>query len=274
MVIADRLAILVNEVYNNPTEHGGQALIIATIFFAFQIYCDFSGYSDIAIGTSRTLGFDLMKNFDTPYFSKSITEFWRRWHISLSTWFRDYVYIPLGGSRKGKYRTYINLFLVFVISGLWHGAAITFIIWGFIHGFIIVIEKAFSNHRIFNRDSLIPSLFSTLFTFIIVCLAWIFFRANSFTDSIYIIKNAFNFNTEFINPYNLGLASHEFDLAIIAIIALLGFDYIHRKYNAFKQLNRLHFIARSFSYVIIAFVILIFGIYGDDSVSEFIYFQF
>jgi len=143
MVIADRLAILVNQVYNNPTDHGGLDLIIATVFFAFQIYCDFSGYSDIAIGLARTMGFDLMKNFDSPYFSKSITEFWRRWHISLSTWFRDYVYIPLGGSRKGTYRTYANLFIVFFVSGLWHGAAITFVIWGAIHGLIIVLEKAF-----------------------------------------------------------------------------------------------------------------------------------
>ena len=128
MVIADRLAILVNQVYNNPSDYYGEDVIIATVFFAFQIYCDFSGYSDIAIGIARTMGFDLMKNFDSPYMSKSITEFWRRWHISLSTWFRDYVYIPLGGSRGGKYKRYLNLFLVFLISGLWHGAAMTFVI--------------------------------------------------------------------------------------------------------------------------------------------------
>ncbi|PHS62297.1 MAG: membrane-bound O-acyltransferase family protein [Flavobacterium sp.] len=275
MVIADRLAILVNEVYNNPTEHSGQALIIATIFFAFQIYCDFSGYSDIAIGIARTLGFDLMKNFDTPYFSKSITEFWRRWHISLSTWFRDYVYIPLGGSKNGTNRTYINLLLVFVISGLWHGAAITFIIWGFIHGIIIVIEKAFSNYNvIIKRERFFSGLFFTIFTFIIVCFAWIFFRANSFSDSIYIAQNIINFSPVFNNFYNLGLAPHEFFLAIIAVINLLIFDYIHKKYNALKLLNRIHFIGRSIVYVVIVFVIIIFGIYGDDSASEFIYFQF
>ncbi|UCD62099.1 MAG: MBOAT family protein, partial [Flavobacteriaceae bacterium] len=137
MVIADRVAILVNQVYNNPSEYHGYETILATVFFAFQIYCDFSGYSDIAIGIGRTMGFDLMKNFDSPYFSKSITEFWRRWHISLSTWFRDYVYIPLGGNRKGEARTYFNLFAVFLISGLWHGAAMTFLIWGAIHGLII-----------------------------------------------------------------------------------------------------------------------------------------
>ena len=130
MVIADRLAILVNTVFTNPEMYSGFDLIIATIFFAFQIYCDFSGYSDIAIGIARIMGFDLMKNFDAPYFARSITDFWRRWHISLSTWFRDYVYIPLGGSRKGEFRVYLNLFIVFVVSGLWHGAAVTFIIYG------------------------------------------------------------------------------------------------------------------------------------------------
>jgi alginate O-acetyltransferase complex protein AlgI len=275
MVIADRLAIVVNEVYNNPTDHGGQALIIATIFFAFQIYCDFSGYSDIAIGISRTLGFDLMKNFDTPYFSKSITEFWRRWHISLSTWFRDYVYIPLGGSRKGTNRMYINLLLVFVISGLWHGAAITFIIWGFIHGIIIVIEKAFSNQNIIiKRERFFSGLFFQVFTFLIVCFAWIFFRANSYFDSIYIVRNLFNFPDNFKGIYNLGLPSHEFDLALISIIFLLLFDYIHRKYNALKLLSKINFLGRSIVYISIVFVILLFGVYGNDSVSEFIYFQF
>lgn len=274
MVIADRLAILVNEVYNSPTEYSGMALIIATVFFAFQIYCDFSGYSDIAIGIARTLGFDLMKNFDAPYFARSITDFWRRWHISLSTWFRDYVYIPLGGSRKGEYRVYLNLFIVFVVSGLWHGAAITFIIWGAIHGIIIVAEKAMANHNmVIKRDRFFPAALFTLFTFGIVCFAWIFFRANSFGDSSYIMKNLFDFDN-FKGWYDLGLPKHEFLLSIIVILLLLIFDAIHRKYNGLKQLNKLHFILRQGIYVIIVFSIIIFGIYGDDSVSEFIYFQF
>src|SRR5690554_1823500 len=275
MVIADRLAIVVNEVYNNPTEHSGQDLIIATVFFAFQIYCDFSGYSDIAIGIARTLGFKLMKNFDTPYFSTSITDFWRRWHISLSTWFRDYVYIPLGGSRKGNYRMYFNLFLVFVVSGLWHGAAITFIIWGAIHGIIIVVEKALSktSFRI-NRNHFLPKIFFGLFTFAIVCFAWIFFRVNSFADSVYIVNNLFNFNFEGWSIYNLGLPSHEFDFAIIAILLLLIFDAIHRKYNALRLIDKSNMIVQNLAYTIIIFSIVIFGIYGNDSVSEFSYFQF
>lgn len=275
MVIADRLAVVVNDVYSNPTGHSGQDLIVATVFFAFQIYCDFSGYSDIAIGISRMLGFNLMKNFDTPYFSTSITAFWRRWHISLSTWFRDYVYIPLGGSRNGDYRTYFNLFIVFVVSGLWHGAAINFVIWGAIHGIIIVAEKALSNTALkVNRKPLIPSVIFTFITFGIVCFAWIFFRANTFADSVYIVANLFNFNFVDWSIYNLGLPSHEFDFAIITIVLLLIFDAFHRKYNALRVINKSNFVVQSLVYTLIVYSIVIFGIYGNDSVSEFIYFQF
>ncbi len=138
VVIADRLSVMVDYCYDNPTSFSGLTLLVATIFFAFQIYCDFSGYSDIAIGAARTMGFKLMTNFDAPYLSKSISEFWRRWHISLSTWFKDYLYIPLGGNRVGEMRLYINYLIVFTVSGLWHGAAWTFIIWGFLHGFYLV----------------------------------------------------------------------------------------------------------------------------------------
>ena len=280
MVIADRLSILVNQVYNNPSDYSGSSLLVATVFFAFQIYCDFSGYSDIAIGIARSLGFDLMKNFDSPYFSKSITEFWRRWHISLSTWFRDYVYIPLGGSRDGKYKTYLNLFLVFVVSGLWHGAAITFVIWGFIHGIIIVLEKAtkkikqqfYKNIKI-EPNNLLESILFGFITFAIVDFAWIFFRANSFTDAKYIISNLFNFSKS-ISLYKLGLTKNEFLIAIMSIVLLLLFDFIHKKYNSIAILNKIPFYFRSVIYVIIIFTIVIFGIYGDDNVSEFIYFQF
>ncbi|GAB3811400.1 hypothetical protein GCM10028895_01510 [Pontibacter rugosus] len=134
IVIADNLALMVNSVYNNPTEFDGISHIIATVFFAFQIYCDFSGYSDIAIGAAQVMGFKLMENFRSPYFAKTISEFWGRWHISLSTWFRDYLYIPLGGNRVVKWRWYYNLFIVFLVSGLWHGASWTFVIWGLCTG--------------------------------------------------------------------------------------------------------------------------------------------
>lgn len=284
MVIADRAAILVNEVYNNPSSYKGYEVILATFLFAFQIYCDFSAYTDIARGAGRTLGFDLMKNFDSPYFSKSITEFWRRWHISLSTWFRDYVYIPLGGSRKGKYKTYLNLFIVFVISGLWHGAAMTFIVWGAIHGLIIVFEKATSKTRLKNLNRLGLSLtnitgkllFMTT-TFVIVCFAWIFFRANSFSEATLLIKNTFvNNYIVFFNDkiYELGLKENEFKILFISILILIGFEILQKRRNITRILSFQPLIFRWGFYAVSVIILIIFGIYGDNDTSEFIYFQF
>lgn len=284
MVIADRVAILVNQVYNNPSDYTGVDVIIATVFFAFQIYCDFSGYSDIAIGIARTMGFDLMKNFDSPYLSKSITEFWRRWHISLSTWFRDYVYIPLGGSRNGKNRTYFNLFAVFLISGLWHGAAMTFVVWGAIHGFIIVLEKAFNKQRkaLFGvlkiqKNSFLHKIIFIPIIFIIVCFAWIFFRANSFSDATLLISSiSLNNIGNLTNGkiYDLGLPKSEFLIAIIAVFLLVVFEWTHKRFNFQRKLKQQFIAVRWIMYISIVFVLLIFGIYGGDQVSEFIYFQF
>lgn len=284
MVIADRAAILVNQVYNSPDDYYGVQVIIATILFAFQIYCDFSGYSDIAIGASRTLGFDLMKNFNTPYFSKSITEFWRRWHISLSTWFRDYVYIPLGGSRNGQFVMYRNLFLVFVISGLWHGAAWTFVIWGAIHGTVIVIEKALSKSRnkIKNQLQLKNSqpsgkLFYIFITFSIVCFAWIFFRANSIGDALLLVSKISldNFSIVFTDElFNLGLSRSQFLILITAILLLIYFEIRLKKVKILNQLSSQPLIYRWACYLCIACTITLFGIYGLDSSSQFIYFQF
>ncbi len=198
VVIADRLAILVNQVYNNADQYEGFPLVLATYFFAFQIYCDFSGYSDIAIGAAQVMGFDLMENFRRPYHAKSISEFWKRWHISLSTWFRDYVYIPLGGNRTVKWRWYFNLFITFLVSGLWHGADWTFVIWGAIHGFYL-ISAIWTNgivNKVYNflglkKGSKRRKLVDVIWTFHLVLLAWIFFRANSFSDAIYIFNNFF-----------------------------------------------------------------------------------
>lgn len=285
MVIADRAAFYVNEVYNNTDSHNGVSYLYATILFAFQIYCDFSGYSDIAIGASRTMGFDLMKNFDSPYFSKSITEFWRRWHISLSTWFRDYVYIPLGGSKKGKYKTYSNLFIVFLVSGLWHGAAMTFIIWGAIHGLIIVVEKASYKLKqpIYNKLGLKKAnfsnnLFFNIITFSIVCFAWIFFRANSLSDSFTIVNGIFNnfdlgqvFNNE---TYLVGFKINEFKIICIFIILLLLAEIAHSKRSLVERIKQQGVIFRWSFYTIIVLTIVIFGIYGERNIQEFIYFQF
>ncbi|WP_034260097.1 MBOAT family O-acyltransferase [Altibacter lentus] len=284
MVIADRAAILVNQVYGDPGSYDGYQLVVATFFFAVQIYCDFSGYSDIAIGIARTMGFDLMKNFDSPYFSKSITEFWRRWHISLSTWFRDYVYIPLGGSRGGTYKTYANLFIVFLVSGLWHGAAFTFVIWGAIHGVIIVLEKAFTKQRENLKNgfqklklSKLYAFGSLLVTFFIVCVAWVFFRAESLREAGLILRNSVDLNYGKLFHGGLGtmgLAESEIYLLLVLIVLLVLFELRHRTKPMAHYIARRPIYVRWSLYLVVVFSLLLFGIYGDDQVSEFIYFQF
>ncbi len=184
IVIADNLGLLVDKIFDPAFQGNGITALLGTFFFSFQIYCDFSGYSDIAIGISKMLGFELMSNFKTPYLSKSITEFWHRWHISLSSWFRDYVYYPLGGNKKGSLRTYINLFATFVLSGLWHGANLTYVLWGALHGAIIIIEKRF---RLFTKG-----YYRVILVFFIVSVFWLPFRANSIEHLESIISNAFS----------------------------------------------------------------------------------
>ena len=195
VVIADRLAVTVNTIYDDPTKYSGYSLIIATIFFTFQIYCDFSAYSDIAIGSAKIMGFDLMENFNKPYFSKSISEFWRKWHISLSTWFRDYLYFPLGGNRVSKIKRYRNILIVFITSGIWHGASWNFMIWGALHGIYLCLElllKPFKGFVIttlkIKKESFGFKLFQISLTFFLVSFAWIFFRAKTLSDAIYISK--------------------------------------------------------------------------------------
>lgn len=279
MVIADRLAILVNEVFNNTAAHSGTDYTIATLFFTFQIYCDFSGYSDIAIGLARTMGFDLMKNFDSPYFSKSITEFWRRWHVSLSLWFRDYLYIPLGGSKKGRYRTYVNLFIVFLVSGSWHGASLNFVIWGAIHGFIIVLEKMTMKLRqtilsrlFINQNHFLGRLVTGTTTFFIVVIAWIFFRANTFADASLALVNIFSFTPG--NNYNeLGLSSTNFKLSVVLILFLVLAEFINKHVSLRSLLNKQIKPIRWLIYIITTLFIILYGVYGEDS-PEFIYFQF
>lgn len=199
MIIADRLAVVVNEVYAAPAQYSGFYVLLATYFFSFQILCDFSGYTDIARGAARVMGFSLMENFDRPYNARTISEFWRRWHISLSTWFRDYLYIPLGGNRGSHARTYFNLLLVFTLSGLWHGANWTFLLWGVIHGAFLVFSLTTLELRKkcfawlpWKKDSLLHSLISVFFIFHLVTLAWIFFRAASVQDAWLMLQKIFS----------------------------------------------------------------------------------
>lgn len=285
VLVADRLAILVDNVYNNPNGHKGFEIITATIFFAFQIYCDFGSYSDIARGASEVMGFRLSKNFERPYFSKSIKEFWRRWHITLSAWFKDYLYIPLGGSRCSKLRNYFNIMVVFLISGLWHGADMSFVIWGGLHGAFQVIGDILKPlkeklRRVFKikTDVFSYKLLQVVITFILVDFAWIFFRANSYSDAKILIKNMMYFNPWIFTDnsiYNLGLDSKEFLVAIIGIIVVLAVNMMQRNKSLRIQLSRQNTSFRWVMYLIAVLSILIFGMYGPDySAQQFIYFQF
>lgn len=285
MMVADRVAILVNEVYNNPGNHRGFEILIATVLYGFQIYCDFSSYSDIAKGSAEILGFKLANNFHQPYFSKSIKEFWRNWHISLSSWFRDYLYFPLGGNRNGKLRTYINLMIVFLISGLWHGSAFTFLIWGGLHGLYQIIgnltikpKKLLADKLHIKTEVFSYRLFKVLTTFILVDFAWLFFRANSFTSALLLIRNSFYFNPWIFTDgsiYKLGLDAKDLSVAFISICIVLMVDLLQRRKDVRLVLFNQNLIFRWALYIISILVLLIFGVYGPAySQQQFIYMQF
>ena len=276
VVIADRLAILVNQVYDNPQANNATMLFIATVFFAIQIYCDFSGYSGIAIGTARVMGFKLMKNFDNPYQSKSISEFWKRWHISLSTWFKDYLYLSMGGNRVTVPRWYFNLFFVFLISGFWHGANWTFLIWGALHGiyliFAIVCDKPAT--YLLNKTRLlrVPALYNfiqVLITFLLVSFAWIFFRANSLSDAGYIVNKLFS--TDW-GGLQLERLFHKFSLilSIGLIAALFIAEWKFSDSIIESHLNEKYRANIVFGVAVISCIFL-FGVFQKLS---FIYFQF
>jgi D-alanyl-lipoteichoic acid acyltransferase DltB (MBOAT superfamily) len=274
IVIADRLAIYVNAAYNNPEQHSGMTFLVATIFFAFQIYCDFSGYSDIAIGAAKVMGFKLMINFNRPYLARNISEFWKRWHISLSTWFKDYLYISLGGNRVSIPRWYFNLFLVFLISGLWHGANWTYIVWGALNGFYLVfaiISQRFRNKmkRLTGIEKLprLNQVLQVVITFILSCFAWIFFRANNVTDAFFIIKKISTFGGSiFIKNPSIMIYS------FVGIIILL-FVELKREYYAgnFLLFSNRSWIVRNLSYALLIILILLIGVFDG---GQFIYFQF
>lgn len=277
IVIADNLAQLVNVVYNNPGAHHGLIIILATYFFAFQIYCDFSGYTDIARGASRIMGFELMLNFNQPYFSKSISEFWKRWHISLSSWFKDYVYIPLGGNRVPKRRMYFNLMAVFLLSGFWHGANWTFIIWGVLNGLYLIIESLTGKvkERIagmlgFSSTSMLKNAIQIFITFNLISFAWIFFRAQSLSDAILLIKNIFPLNVT--NEFFSGLEAN-LVIGIMGIAVLLVCEKSNTKFNLIYNIRRCPAVVINTIIIALILCIITFGAYGTG-VFEFIYFRF
>ncbi len=277
VVIADRLAVYVNEVYNHPHDYTGWPILMATYFFAFQIFCDFSGYSDIAIGSAQVMGYSLMKNFNRPYFSKSISEFWKRWHISLSSWFRDYLYIPLGGNRVVKWRWYYNLFIVFLISGLWHGANWTFVVWGALHGFYLLFSIWTKSLRMrvaeFFKMDRHPSFYKFIqigITFHLVLFSWIFFRANSISDAFLLLKNIFIFRGFHIVLYPI--ITREYML--IALLSIGVMELVHtlqRRFNLLSVISSRPLTIRWTFYFGIVFIILFFGQLNSN---QFIYFQF
>src|SRR5215207_682255 len=310
VVVADRMVRFVNPVYADPTNFDGPALMLATLAFAIQIYCDFSGYSDIALGSAQVMGVKLMKNFDHPYFARSIGEFWRRWHISLSTWFRDYLYIPLGGNRVAKPRWAFNLFLTFLISGLWHGANWTYIIWGVLHGSYFVLSTLtgpfWKRLSAFTRLDQLPRLkvlISTLMTFSLVTFAWIFFRAASLRDAIYIVRHllsgwhsylAESWNilldgfrqTAELGPYSIVNALFTtiapltresrsvLAMTALALVILLVVEVLQYRGDFLEQLNRRPVYVRRLIYASLLAMILIFGTSYASVQQAFIYFQF
>ncbi len=279
LVIADRLAIYVDAVYSDLQSHSGLSLIVATLFFMFQIYCDFSGYSDIAIGLARIMGFDLMQNFRRPFLSRSVSDFWRRWHISLSTWFRDYVYISIGGNRKGLSRQIVNLLLVFALSGLWHGANWTFAIWGIYHGVIVAIEtvlRAF-HVRLVPHNAL-GQIIKLLCAFVFIYFGWILFRANRIEDIVYILRHIGDFSVGFAgltDPFSAGLLPQRFEffISFVLIGFLLAVDVVDEHVGIFSLFARLPVVWRWTVYYLILIAIYI-SLFYQTTKQEFIYFQF
>lgn len=278
IVIADNCAIYANEIFNNSAEMNGSSLLLGALFFTFQIYGDFSGYSDIALGTARLFGIELLRNFAFPYFSRDIAEFWRRWHISLSSWFRDYLYIPLGGSKGGNWTRIRNTFIIFIVSGFWHGANWTFIAWGVLHALFIlpsiILKTNRNNLDIVARGKLFPSLkelLQIILTFSLAVFAWIFFRAENISHAFDYISRLFS-SSLFNRPKFNGIENVNSIFVLICIFLIIEWKGRESQYalEGLKTVNRKSF--RWVAYMAILLVIYFYGYFGDK--VEFIYFQF
>lgn len=269
MLIADTLARYVNKVFELPGAYMGISYFVVAVFYTIEIYCDFSGYSDMAVGIARLFGICSVENFKSPYFSANIKEFWSRWHISLSSWLRDYVYFPLGGSRKGKVKTYLNLMMTFLVSGIWHGANLTFLVWGALHGLYQVLYRFFRNHCRIR----IPKIIGVMITFTAVGFAWIFFRANSLYDAFYMIRYM-TYNLDPLLAYHkMGMVRQDFYLIIASVGVLTAVDHLALKKDVFAEMDRLKAPLRWLIYLVLATVILVFHLHNGTS-QQFIYFQF
>lgn len=268
VVIADSLAVYVDRIYGAPEIYDSNTLILATVLYAFQIYFDFSGYSDIAIGTAKMMGFRFEQNFNLPYFSKSLTEFWRKWHMSLSFWLRDYLYISLGGNRKGKLITYRNLMLTMLLGGLWHGSSWNFVIWGAIHGVFLAAEKWMMSFNFSLFKNKIFNALGYLYTFAVVCFAWIFFRAQSFDTAQTVISKIFNyrFTSVYIGDINIFI-----NMLVMLIIGLM-IDFTLRVRNVHLETAAANWSTIKLAAVTSIFIILLCLFFSSS--NNFIYFQF
>lgn len=268
LVIADRIGIFVDGVYSDVSAVGGLSLIAVILLYSVQIYGDFAGYSLIAIGIGRTFGITLPENFKAPYLSKSINEFWKRWHISLTSWFRDYLYFPLGGNQKGEIRTYVNVLTVFVVSGIWHGAGLTYIVWGLLHGILQVIEKAFV--KIKNGSRIV--------TYILVSIFWVFFRANTLGQAAAILGGVINNSNGYYlsNILSFGLDKYDFLCLAVAIAVMIAVDIlIYKNKNLVNAIFRAKLPIRWVVLASLLLTVLVFGVYGPGyDASNFIYLKF
>ncbi len=288
LIIADRLAVIVNTAFTKPNDFSGPQLVVAVLAFSFQVYIDFSAYCDIAIGAAKLLGIDLVENFNAPYFAETVTDFWRRWHISLTSWLRDYIFTPLNFAtrrKRSKFYQYLNIMIVFLVSGIWHGANWTFILWGLLHGFYQVVEAAtqkFRNRVVkkfnINRQSFGHKFWKVLLTFALVTFAWIFFRAASLKEAGQIIASIFT--AKGITAASswdlsvLGLSTPNLWIALLGLVIFWIFESANLKRDLIKELNLRPLAIRWVVYLTIIFVVIFFGYFGTYTAASFIYAQF
>ncbi len=271
LVIADNLSVFVDNVFEKPLAYSSLSVILAVISYSIQIYCDFSGYSDMAIGTAKCLGYKFNRNFNLPYVAKNVTEFWKRWHISLSTWLQEYLYIPLGGNRKGEVRRYINLLLTMVLGGLWHGANYTFILWGFLHGLALCSHKLFLKYRKNKKGTVVGAFVSGILNYIFVCICWVFFRAESFDVAMDVLNRMFIWEGGINQIFSWSI----FGIAVMILASVVAW-YKSKKngspvINGFYPVLDLNKI--SSLVVFFVFVFFIFCV-AYTNANPFIYFQF
>jgi D-alanyl-lipoteichoic acid acyltransferase DltB (MBOAT superfamily) len=276
IVITNRLHVIVNNIFNNYHDYDSIYLVLVVVLYTFEIYTDFDSYSNMAIGLAKMLGIKVNKNFNVPYMSKNIREFWQRWHISLSTWLKEYIYIPLGGNRKGPIRKYLNILIVFFVSGIWHGNNINFLIWGLLNGVAQIINIIYSNlvsSKI--KSNFFTKLLSIVVTFVTVNFLWIFFRSSSLDEAIYIIRNIlFIKNINFVYML-IDVSKRDFIITGLLLIGFIIVDIIRYKISIIGLVNKSPLLARWSIYIIIILMIVVFGVYGINyNASDFIYNQF